>query len=220
MSLEEMQEKWSEMDAKLDRSLRLNKQLLTESKLKSAGSVLGRLRVGLWIEWMVWIVLAGSLALFTYHHMNSLALALSGVAVFLYADLNGIAVAVQIAKLKQLNCSQSVAHMQVQLQRLRMFRVRYISGAILLGVVLWAPAAFVWAKAFFNIDVYPVFGALWLWSNVAFGFAAAALILWATRRFGSRLSSSSCMRHLADDIAGASLKKAAHALAAVREFES
>jgi hypothetical protein len=218
MTLEEMQQKWLEMDAKLDRSMRLNEQLLTESRLNGARSALGRLRVSLWIEWVLWIVLAGALTLFVYHHMNSPASAMSGVALFLYADASGVAVAVQVIKLRRVSCSQSIAEMQVQLEKLRMFRIRYISLAVLAGIILWASAAIVAAQALLGINLYALFGAAWVWSNIGFGVATAAIVVWAAKRFGPRLSAFSFAKGLADNIAGVSLKKAATALAAAKSF--
>jgi hypothetical protein len=220
MNLEEMQQKWSEMDAKLDRSLRLNEQLLTETKLKGARSALGRLRLWLGIEAALWLLWAMALGGFIYNHLGMPRFAAAAVATDVFVIVNLIATIRQIVMAGRVNYAQPVTGIQTDIQKLRMFRIRYISGAVLLGIVLWTPAAIVCAEAFFGIDLYALFGLAWIWSNIAFGIAAAALVFWAAKRFSSRLSGSSFMQRLADDIAGVSLKKAANALTAIREFAS
>jgi hypothetical protein len=154
-----------------------------------------------------------------YDHFGAPRFAAAAIATDVFVIMNLIANVLQIVMAGHVDYAQPVTGIQTEIEKLRMLRVRYISGAVLLGIIIWVPAAIVAAQAFFGIDLYALFGATWVWSNIAFGIAAAALIFWAAKRFGSRLSASSFSRRLADDIAGTNLKKAADALAAVHDFE-
>ncbi len=218
MTLEEMQEKWAEMDAKLDRSLRINAQLITEGKMKTVRSALKRLQISLGIESGLWLLIAIALGNFIHNHFSAPALLVSGLAVDIYVLANCSALIRQIALAGRLDYSQPVTTIEVDIASLRMVRLRYIRAAVLWGVVLWAPAAIVTIQVLFGIDLYP-FAPAWVWSNVAFGVVLAALVLAAARRFGPRLSASSFGKRLADDVAGVSLKRATEALGAIRDFE-
>ena len=219
MTLEEMQEKWAEMDAKLERSLRINTQLITEGKLTTVRSALKRLQISLGIEAGIWLLLAIALGNFIHNHFSAPTLLVSGVAVDIYVLANFIALIRQIAVAGHLDYAQPVTSIEGDVASLRMLRLRHIRASILWGVVLWAPAAVVVAQVLFGIDLYFVFGAAWVWSNVAFGVVLAPLVLAAAKRFGPRLSASSFGRRLADDVAGFSLQRATEALGAIRDFE-
>lgn len=219
MTLEEMQEKWAEMDAKLDRSLRINARLITEGKMKTVRSALKRLQISLGIESGLWLLLAIALGNFIHNHFSVPALLVSGLAVDIYVLANCSALIRQIAVAGRLDYSQPVTSLEAEVASLRMLRLRYTRAAVLWGIVLWAAAAVVGAQVLFGIDLYFVFGPAWVWSNVAFGVIVAALVLAAARRFGPRLSASSFGKRLADDIAGISLKGATDALGAIRDFE-
>ena len=220
MNIEEMQKTWTEMDAKLERSLRLVQQLLAENRLKGTRSALGRLRLSLSVEAAMWLVLAVWLGEFIYNHFGTPHMSAAAIATDAFVIVSLAANIRQIVMAAHVDYAQPVTAIQTEIEKLRMLRVRYISGAVLFGFILWAPAAIVAAHTLFDADLYELFGPAWFWSNIAFGMAAAGLVFWAAKRFGARLSTSSFARRVADALAGTSLKKAADSLAAIREFAS
>lgn len=220
MNLEEMQAQWSAMDAKLNRSLRLNERFFTEQKLKAAKSALVRFRIGMAVEAVVWLLIIIVLGRFIYDHQNALDLAVCGVAFDVYVIAIFASLVRQIATAGGIRYDRPVSDIQAQIEQVQVLRIQYIRTAILFGIALWAPCAIVTFQAFFGIDLYTLFGPAWVWSNVAVGLALMFAVFFAARRFGSHLSESSFARRLADLISARTLHSARRALDEAREFHS
>jgi hypothetical protein len=116
----------------------------------------------------------------------------------------------QVALSLTIDYNQPVGAIQKRLERLRKVRVRYVQGIFLFAVLAWMPLFILVMKVFLGVDVYRSFPTSWIVTNVAFGFAALAIGIWWSRKYGSRF-----LRELA----GYNLNAASGFLATLAEFE-
>lgn len=216
LDLDEMKQKWAEHDRKLDESIRLNRQLLSEKHLDGARSALQRLAALLALGAIVWFAIAVALGSFIYEHISTLRFALPAAALDLFAIGMFVATIRQIAAVQQIDYSRPIAAIQKQLETLRVLRIRITQGALLAGAVVWAPFVIVVSKAIFGANTYD---AAWLWANVLFGLSLIPLAIWLSKRFGDRVGQSPFIQRLMRDIAGRNLNAATDFLARLSQFE-
>jgi hypothetical protein len=219
VDLDELREKWAELDRKFDMNIRLNRQLLSATKLNQTQSAMRRLSVYMGVELVAWFAIIVALGNFVYEQISVARFGLPAVALDVYSIGMAIALTRQIAAARQIDYSQPIATIQRKVEALRVLRIRSTQWAVLAGVAVWAPFLIVVSKAAFGADVYQVFGPAWLWSNVLFGLALIPLTLWVSKTFGDRMVSSPWLRRIMRDLAGRNLNAAAGFLAILKQFE-
>ncbi|HXW90305.1 MAG TPA: hypothetical protein VEK33_07140 [Terriglobales bacterium] len=220
MDLDEMKQRWTEHDRKLDQSIRLNQQLLTATNLNRARSALQRLTLFLSLGAVVWLAIVVALGNFIYQHVPGWRLALPAVLSGLFAIAMLAVTVAQITRIRQIDYGKPVAIIQRHLGGLRVLRIRTVQWGLLAGTVVWAPFLMVVAEAFFGVEDLsaPWFWA-WLWANVAFGLSLVPLALWLSKKFSDRMEQFPFVQRLMHDIAGRSLNEATNFLGAVTAFE-
>lgn len=215
--LDEMQELWKAQDEKLDESIRLNRELLGSANLNKARSALQRLALLLSLEAVVWFAIVGSLGSFIYHHIGTLRLSLSGIALDVYAIAMLAATVRQIVAIRQIEYGRPIAALQKQIEMLRILRIRITQLALLGGTIVWAPLVIVTGKAFIGVDVV---NAPWLWANVAFGLCLIPVALWLSKTFGERMGRFPWIRRMMNDLAGRNLSAAGDFLSKLSQFDA
>jgi hypothetical protein len=210
MELDELKQKWTEHDRKLDQSIRLNRQLLRETYTRRARFALWRLAVMLALGSIFMLVVIVWLGYFISQAWSSPrfawpAVALDLMAISLLALLIG-----QVGLSLTIDYNQPVGAIQRRLETLRKVRVRYIQGIFIFALLAWMPLFILVMKVFLGVDVYRSFPTSWIWTNAAFGFAVLAIWIWWSRKYGSRV-----LRELA----GYNLNAASRFLATLAEFE-
>ncbi len=108
---------------------------------------------------------------------------------------------------------------QRELAALRALRLRTNRWILLLAPVVWTPLAIVAAEGLIGLDLYRVPGPLWLATNLAFGVAASALLVWISPRVARRWPDAPFLRRLADDLAGTSLIAAVRLVDRIDDFD-
>ncbi len=216
MELDELKEKWAEYDRKLESSIRLNHQLLTDTKLNRTRSSLTRLSVYLGLEAVAWLAVIIVLGNFIYEHISMARFAVPAVALDLYSIAMLSSLIRQIALARRIDYSEPIAAIQKQIEALRVLHIRTIQWGVLAGLVGWVPFVIVVFKAVFGVDVYE--GA-WVWSNVAFGLALIPMAIWVSKKFGHRLNRSPAIQAFMRSLAGYNLNAAAEFLAELSRFE-
>jgi hypothetical protein len=210
MELDELREKWAEHDGKLDESLRLNRQLLRETYTRRARFALWRLAAMLALGSIFMLMVIVWLGYFISQAWSSPRFAWPAVALDLMAiSLLALLIA-QVGLSLTIDYNQPVGAIQKRLETLRMVRVRYIQGIFLFAVLAWMPLFILVMKVFLGVDVYRSFPTSWIVTNMAFGFAALAIGIWWSRKYGSRF-----LRELA----GYNLNAASGFLATLADFE-
>ena len=219
MELDELKAKWAEDDRKLDQSIRLNRQLLRDSYTRRAKFALWRLAAMLAAGSIFMLVVVVSLGYFISQSWSSPrfawpAVALDLMAISLLALLIG-----QVGLSLTMDYDQPVAAIQRRLETLRRVRVRYIQGIVVCSLLAWMPVFILVMKVFLGVDVYRSFPTSWIVANVAFGFLALGIGVWAARHYGTRMSNSAFGQCFLRDLAGYNLNAASGFLATLAEFE-
>jgi hypothetical protein len=229
MNIDEIKNIWAEHDRKLDRLIQVNVSAMRELRVTRTRSSLQRLAVGIAIELAIAAIAILWLGNFIAGHPGEPAFLVPALLV----DLASVAFAAscirQLAAIGGLEYSRPVVDVQRALERLRILRIRTTKWSFVAGCLLWAPLLVVFARGAAGIDLYriaAIAGAsdpnvpAWIIANMAFGLALALIVVWISKRFGSRLSASPLLKGLLDDIAGRSLTDALQSLDALAQFET
>jgi hypothetical protein len=133
MELDELKDLWSEYDRKLDKSLRLNRQLLRQLNLDKARSKLRKLMVIKILELAIQFVTVGFLI---YYAVRSIE---RWMFLFLAIVLIGFVLACTLLSFRQINIilqlklgySDAIAPMQKKLEKLKILVVQYVKMSYL-----------------------------------------------------------------------------------------
>jgi hypothetical protein len=216
MDLDELKEKWTELDRKLDVNIRLNRQLLSATKLNQTRSSLKRLAVYMGLEAAAWFAIIVVLGNFIYEHISMAQFAVAGIALDVYSIVTLNFLIRQIALALRIDYGKPIATIQKQIEALRVLRIRTIQWGVLAGLVAWVPFMIVLFKGAFGVDIYE---AAWVWSNVAFGLALIPVAIWVSKKFGDRMDRSPIIQGLMKSLSGHNLNAAADFLMTLSKFE-
>lgn len=216
IDLDEMKQVWAQQDSRLDESLRMNRQLLSATVLNKTRTAMQRMALWLGIEGFVWFTIVVWLGSFVYAHIGVGRLAVSAIALDVYAIAMLAATLRQIVAARQIDYAEPVFGIQRQLEKLRILRVRITVRTLLGGTIVWAPAMIVVCKAFLDLDVNST---AWLWANILFGLALVPLELWLSKKFGDRMDGSPFLQRVMKDITGHNLNAAFTSLTKLAAFE-
>ena len=219
MELDELKAKSEAHDQQLEKSLRLNRELLSATKLKRAESELRWLTIYSGLEAGMWLVIVVALGKFVAGHIHMPGLAWSGIAVDVMSVGMLIALVQRMIGTLHIDYSHSIAAIQKQVEAVRMLRVRTTQWAVLCGTLLWVPWLAVVSQAFLGVNIYRSVDAAWLISNVLFGLALFPAAIWASRKYADRIQQSPFFQRLMNDLAGRNLTAARGFLATLSEFE-
>jgi len=213
------QRKWAEQDRKLDVSIRLNRQILSATKMNRARSALQRLAVFVALESVITFALIIVLGSFVGDHIAMPRFVVPAAALDLFEIATLIVLIQQIRLAVHIDYSEPIAAIQKQLESLRVLRIRYIQWTLLAAPLLWTPLLIVALKGFWGVDAYKVLGAAFLLANLAFGLAIIPLAVYVSKKFGDRMGRSPIVQRLMRELAGYNLNAATGFLATVSEFE-
>ena len=219
LDLDEMKKQWAEHDRKLDQSIRLNRQLLSTTKLNGARSAMQRMAAFLGLEAAVQLAVVIALGSFIYEHIAMVRFALPAAALEVFAIAILVAMIRQIAVGLQIDYDEPIAVIQKQLEDLRVLRIRYIQGIFLAATLAWTPLMIVALEGFWELDAYRLFGTAFMVSNLLVGLAIIPLAFWLSKRFSDRMGRSPFIQRLMKDLAGYNLNAAAGFLTTLSQFE-
>lgn len=219
MELDDLKAGWNELDRKLDRSVRLNTRVIRESLLGRAESAMKRLRLLIGVELAANALAILLLGNFIAAHATEARFLLPAVALDLFAILLVAASIHQLAAAR-IDFGAPVVALQKSAARLRIQRITITKWTFIVAPLLWGPLLIVALKGLVGIDAYSALPPVWLAGNLLFGVAFIPLMLWVSKRVGPRISGSSLVRRLMDDLAGRSLTTAARVLDDVSRFEA
>jgi hypothetical protein len=219
MELDELKEKWTEHDRKLEVNIRLTRQLFSATKMNRARSALQRLAVFLALESMIALAVIIVLGSFIGDHIRMARFVVPAAALDLFEIATLIVLIRQIRLVLQVDYGKPVAAIQKELGSLRMLRIRQFQWILLVAPLLWTPLLIVALKGFLGVDAYKTPGAAYLLGNLLFGLAIIPLAIWLSKKFGDRMDRSPMMQRLMKDLAGYNLNAASGFLATLSEFE-
>lgn len=219
IDLDELRVKWGQQDGKLDEVIRINMRLLNAERLNRVRPGMQRLAVWLTIEAAIQAGCLVAIGSFLGDHFNEPRFAVPAAVLHVFAIGIFIGLVRQVLAARQIDFNDPISTIQKHLQELRMLRIRYTQAILLCSALIWTPLLIVGLKALLGADAYSMFGAAYLWSNVAFGAALIPLGIWISRRFADSPHSSRVMRALTRDILGRNFANAENLARSIGEFE-
>jgi len=208
MELDQLQERWRQLDQKLDRALATNSAVMRQIGLQETRRRINRLAVRPVIDLAFGVgvlLVAGS---FLGDHWPELTLVLPALGLMVASVLLVIDNIRQLASASKVAWDGPIAEIQLAVSRLRHARIRQFKWIILLSPLLWLCLMTVGGQLIFDVNVIKTFDPVWVVANIAFGvlFVPAGVVI--ARALGRRWQHHPFWRNLLDDISGRSLATA------------
>ena len=213
--LDEMQAKWADYNTKLDTSIKLSQQILTEKRL---GGTKWRLH---WVTFELALEIAGNsiatllIGQFAFAHRTEAKYLVPAILlqIFAIAILNGNVRQCILAS--TIDYSKPIVTIQKQVERLQVLRANCTKWTLICSPLVWVLLAIVSLKYFVGVDAYQV-GANVIVANILFGLSILVLGFWLSRRYKKHPKMQALMGHLA----GSNLAKAVESLESLELFEA
>jgi hypothetical protein len=217
--VEALRARWLEHDQKLDVSIRLSRQLLTERTFDRARTALRRQLFWLALECVALVAGMGALAGFIGHHLDRPELVVPAGFLHLTAIARLISLVQQSVATLRIDYGRPVAVIQRQLEALTLTRIRHLKWALLIGMIAWTPFLIVVCQGLLGVDPYQVFSSAWLAANLLLALALIPLTRWGSKRYADRMQRSPAMQRFMRDLAGSNLNAAHNFLKTLADFE-
>lgn len=219
MNFEDLQRQWATLDKKLETSIRLNTELLRQTKLEKTRSALQRLAFFIWVELLITIPLVLVIGSFLANHWREPAFFIPGLTLHVAAIGLISSCIYQLVMLNQIDFSAPVLTIQKKLESLRIHRIRETKWIFLLAPLLWTPLLIVVFRGL-GVNAYVTFDLTWMAANFIFGLAVVVSGIWVSKRYRHRMAHIPWIQKLMNDLAGHNLNQALGALANLSEFEN
>jgi hypothetical protein len=208
MELDQLQERWRQLDQKLDRALATNSAVLRQIGLQGTQRRINRLAVWPAIDvafGVGMLLVAGS---FLGDHWPEPTLVLPALGLMVASVLLVIDNICQLASAAKVAWDGPIAEIQLTVSRLRHARIRQFKWIVLISPLLWFCLMTVGGQLIFDVNVIRMFDPVWVVANIAFGllFVPAGVVI--ARALGRRWQHHPFWRNLLDDISGRSLATA------------
>jgi hypothetical protein len=218
MDLDELKDKWTQYDRKLDESIRLSRQLLNMSSLNRAQAAMRRTAalqaVVAALNFIPVFLLGGFIA----DHIRAPRYMLPAVGLDIFAigvfatDIRQVAAALLV------DYGKPVAVIQRDIENVRILRIRCTQWTLLLAPLAWMPLLVVGMKGLAGLDAYRLLGTTYLMANVAFGVAFVPIVYFLCNWFARRMRPRYIQR-IMKDLGGLNLAAATSAIEQLSEFQ-
>lgn len=219
MELDDLKQRWTELDRKLDTAIHMNTHFLQAALHGKAETALKRLSRWLWVGLGVNVVAALWLGSFMADHIRQPRFWLPAVGLHLCVIALIIVSIYELLALSKVDYGAPIVCIQRRLESLRVLRIRSTKWTLLVSPLLWTPLFVVMLKSFFDVDVYAHFSTAWLAANLLFGVLVIPVVIWISRRYADRLERSPLLQRLLRDIAGRNLITAIEYLRSLAQFD-
>jgi ABC-type multidrug transport system fused ATPase/permease subunit len=219
MHLQEMKKIWEQYDAKIERTLKINRELLKEHKLSKARWALRRFAIFPILDLIFALAVIWLVGAFVGDQWPDPRFVLPGSTLLLAAIIFLIVNIYQLNLISMIDFGSSVAGNQRKLELLKVSRIRTIKWVLLLAPLTGFAVLVVGLKGLLDLDIVEHLSSAWLAANVAFGLAFVPFGIWTARWLAGRFGQSTLLRILCDDVSGRSLQTAKRFLNELAEFE-
>jgi hypothetical protein len=215
MTLEEMQNRWRELDRRLDAAT-----APAIGDLRSARSVAMKQRWALGIDIAIHIVVAIAIGIFMVKQASEVPLLLSAASLHVFVVGLLISSVRQLVRMSRIDWAGAVTSAQEQVEGTRLLRIRTTKWALTLAPLLWVPLLAVTAKVLVDMNIYAALPSRWLIANFVFGVAFLGIVIFTSKHWGDRFSGRTWFDRLMDDVAGRSLARTSKFLRELASFRS
>lgn len=181
MEIDELKAAWADTSARLDVVDKRAQAARRAGMASRAGARLRLMGAGLVIQLLLGLGLAVLGGSFWFDHWGTVHLVLAGMAVHVFGIMLMVVAAGQLATWRAMDLDRPILEVRAQVARLRVLRARSERFLLVVGMMLWAPAAVMLLKGA-GVDLWLISPA-YVWANVAVGFAVAGGLVWAMRRW-------------------------------------
>jgi hypothetical protein len=179
MELEQLQERWHQLDQKLERTMTINTALLRQIRLQGTRQRLSRFAV-----WPVIDLVFAALVLFFSgsflgNHWPQPTLVIPALGLMIAAVFLVIDNIQQLVCVSRISWDGPIRDIQLALSRLCHARIRQFKWVLFLSPLLWVCLLLVGSKVLFDVNGLESFDPWWLAANIAFGllFIPAGILI-------------------------------------------
>ena len=221
MDFDELKLAWEITDQKLDRTIRLNQQLVISAKLNRVRTPLRRLTWSLSVEAILAFGMLLGLGSFIFAHTGQARFAWPAALLDVWTIALLAGTIWQIVFIVTTDYNQPVVEVQRRIEELRLLRLRILRLALITGPVVWClPFLVVAFKAFSGVDAYQAFGYRFFYVNGAVSGVAIPLLIWLSKMFTREMEGSRFFRKVVGYVEGNYIDAALSSIAAITAFES
>jgi hypothetical protein len=205
MELDQLQERWRQLDQKLGRTLATNSAVLRHIGLQRTRRHINRLAVWPVIDLAFGVGVLLVTGSFLGDHWSEPTLVLPTLGLMGASVLFVIDNVRQLVSASKVAWDGPIAEIQLAVSRLRHTRIRQFKWIILLSPLLWLCMMTVGGKLIFDVNVIQLFDPGWVVANIAFGllFVPGGVVI--ARALRRRWQHYPFWQNLLDDISGHSL---------------
>ena len=219
MELEELKNMWSEYDRKLDKSLRLNMQLLRQINFDKAKFKIRTLFIIKLFEMVTLMAAAKWLTAFALQNIASPQFYIPAFMLDAMLAAIWIAVLLQISIVIQLELQRNtgaIAPLQKKVERLKSIIVSYLKYALFL-IPLYPLMLIVGAKAYLHMDIFELQHRTYLISNLIVALALLPASIWLFRELNKQVIGKRWVKEL---LSGSGWNQAQAAQQFLQEIEA
>jgi len=185
MKFEELSEIWNSNDQKLETSIRINRDLVKELGLNKIKSNLFEIKGSAIFEIVVEAFFAVILIGFMVSNYTEIRFFIPAAILFLFTLFSLIIEIVKLSLFLSLDANVSVVESQKKLNSLKYYEMLDINSLYVIIPFFSVPFLIVFAKLFFNVDLYE-FDLLKLSLSLIFGgFVVAVILVYFLKKFGT-----------------------------------
>jgi|GEM_PF-614963 len=218
MEMDTILASWKEQNEKIDACIRLNRQVISETRLSSAQKAMRPLTFELIVQVSVNLLAIALLGFFSWIHWSDPRFLIPAVILDVYVIALNAQLFRQLILVHQIDYNAPVAEIQKRLALISVERVRGTVGTFVSAPAVWTPLLIVGLKGCFGVDAYRTLGAPWLVANLLVCTAVTITASWLLRRNEAKLNAYPALQRLSRDIAGKSLQSAMSRVAEVQSF--
>jgi len=230
MELQELKNIWQAYDKKLDKHVKLNIQMFKKMNLDKTRSALEKFTktpaLGLIIGISVQLAMGG----FIFNQLSTPLYIIPAALIWVFALFQSIFSGYQLSVILptsvggEINYDLPITEIQKKLERLKVYRIRYLTVTRFSYGLLWLPFLIVGVKAFWNFDFYLYFDHTWILSVILFGLAFTLFGIWLSMSYARKKIASPFLNKVVknismNDVTGKRLVSAMNFLDEIEEFE-
>ncbi|MFQ5640059.1 MAG: hypothetical protein ACE5IR_18935 [bacterium] len=230
MELQELKNIWREYDKKLDKNMKLNLHILKKMNLDKTKSALEKFIKTPALGLIIGIIVQIAMGSFIYSHFSMPQYVIPAVLIWSFALFQVIfsgyqlSIILPIEQGGAINYDMPITEIQKKLERLKVYRIRYLTVTRFSYGLLWLPVLIVGCKAFFNYDFYLHFNHTWIVCVILCGLVFTTFGIWLSIKLSDRKKTSPLlkkwMNHFyKNDITAKNLYSAMTFLSDIEDFE-
>ena len=216
--LETLTSMWKAQESKVNESLKLNREALSEIKILKAKSRLRSYTALNVFTLVTGIAMVNVGAFFAYNNADTIYLLLSGVVFSLWSLMICFSAVAQLKRIIELDYGKPVIEVQSNLRKIQLSALYYFKMSLMI-----APFYFVFmlmfAKLFFNVDLISIGSEAWLNAQYIFSGVMALVAIGLYRALAEKNVDKPFVRFIMQGCGG-QICEAAEELNKLRQFEN